>query len=94
MELMNLNIVDGSLPKKCCQLVREWAELHQDELIEMWDTQNFHTIFPIGVTKMKIKHFEHLDGYRFLLTFENGEYRPIRLETVAPHNSALHAEYG
>ena len=47
MELMNLNIVDGSLPKKCLQLVREWAELHQDELIEMWDTQNFHTISPL-----------------------------------------------
>ncbi len=47
MELMNLNIIDGRLPKKCRQLVREWAELHQDELIEMWDTQNFHTISPL-----------------------------------------------
>jgi len=47
MELINLNIIDGSIPKKCRQLVREWAELHQDELIEMWDTQNFHTIQPL-----------------------------------------------
>ena len=47
MELINLNIVDGSLPKKCRQLVREWAELRQDELIEMWDTQIFHTISPL-----------------------------------------------
>jgi hypothetical protein len=47
MELVNLNIVDGSLPKKCRQLVREWAEIHQDELIEMWDTQNFHPIQPL-----------------------------------------------
>jgi Domain of unknown function (DUF4160) len=47
MELINLNIVDGSLPKKCRQLVREWAEQHQDKLIEMWDTQNFHTISPL-----------------------------------------------
>ena len=47
MELINLNIVDGSLPKKCRQLVREWAELRQDELIEMWDTQNFHAISPL-----------------------------------------------
>jgi hypothetical protein len=30
MELMNLNIIEGSLPKKCRQLVREWAELHQE----------------------------------------------------------------
>jgi len=47
MELINLNIIDGSLPKKCRQLVREWAELHQDELIEVWDTQKFHTISPL-----------------------------------------------
>lgn len=48
MELINLNIIDGSLPtKKCRQLVREWAELHQDELIEMWDSQKFHTIAPL-----------------------------------------------
>ena len=47
MVLINLNIIDGSLPKKCRQLVREWAELRQDELIEMWDTQIFHTISPL-----------------------------------------------
>lgn len=47
MELINFNIIDGAIPKKCRQLVREWAELHQDELIEMWDRQNFHTIAPL-----------------------------------------------
>jgi len=47
MALINPNIIDGSLPKKCRQLVREWAELHQDELIEMWDSQKFHTIAPV-----------------------------------------------
>lgn len=47
MELENLNIVEGSLPRKCRQLVREWAEEHQSELIEMWETQNFHKIQPL-----------------------------------------------
>ncbi len=47
MELTNLNIIDGSLPKKCQQLVREWVETHQDELIEMCDSQNFHRIEPL-----------------------------------------------
>jgi hypothetical protein len=47
MELTNLNIIEGMLPKKCRQLVREWAEIHQDELIEMWNTQNFHHIEPL-----------------------------------------------
>jgi len=47
MELANLNIIDGSIPRKCRVLVREWAELHQDELIAMWDSQNFHSIAPL-----------------------------------------------
>lgn len=47
MELENFNIIDGGIPRKCRQLVREWAELHQDELIEIWDTQNFHSIAPL-----------------------------------------------
>lgn len=47
MELNNLNIIDGNIPKRCRQLVREWAELHQEELITMWNTQNFHPIAPL-----------------------------------------------
>jgi hypothetical protein len=47
LELVNLNIIEGSLPKTCRKMVREWAEIHQSELIEMWDTQNFHTISPL-----------------------------------------------
>lgn len=47
MELEHLNIIEGSLPKKCRQLVREWTELHQEELIEMWNTQQFHKIAPL-----------------------------------------------
>jgi NADH:ubiquinone oxidoreductase subunit len=34
-------------PKRCRQLVREWAKIHQQELIEMWDTQNFHRVEPL-----------------------------------------------
>ena len=47
MELENLNIFQGAVPKKCRQLVREWAEIHQAELIEMWETQNFQRISPL-----------------------------------------------
>ena len=47
MELKSLNIIEGSLPKWARMLSREWAELHQDELLEMWDTQNFHKIEPL-----------------------------------------------
>jgi len=47
MELNNLNIINGRIPKKCRQLVREWAEIHQDELITMWNTQRFRSIQPL-----------------------------------------------
>ena len=40
-------VMELNIPSKCRQLVREWAELHQRELIEMWNTQNFHTISPL-----------------------------------------------
>ncbi len=47
MSLTNLELIDGKLPNKCFQLAREWAELHQTELIEIWDTQNFHPVAPL-----------------------------------------------
>lgn len=47
IEIDNLNILEGSLPKRARILVREWAELHQNELIEMWNSQNFHKIEPL-----------------------------------------------
>lgn len=48
MELQNFKIIDGKIPNKCQQLVREWAEIHKAELIEMWDTQKFHSIEPLS----------------------------------------------
>ncbi|MFA6201559.1 MAG: DUF4160 domain-containing protein [Gallionella sp.] len=47
MSLNTLELIDGKLPNKCFQLVREWAELHQAELIEIWDTQKFHRVQPL-----------------------------------------------
>ena len=40
---------------------------------------------------MKIKHFEHLDGYRFLLTFENGEVIETDLVDLIGHHVSLDA---
>jgi len=47
MELLEFKIIDGDIPKKCYQLVREWAQLHQKELIEIWDSQKFHPVEPL-----------------------------------------------
>jgi len=35
------------LPAKVRGLVEEWAELHKQELLEMWETKEFHKIQPL-----------------------------------------------
>ncbi|MBI4753366.1 DUF4160 domain-containing protein [Candidatus Desantisbacteria bacterium] len=47
MDIKNLNITVGSLPAKVRGLVEEWAELHRDELLIMWETKEFHCIQPL-----------------------------------------------
>ncbi len=34
-------ILDGDLPNRALSMVREWISLHQDELLTMWETQEF-----------------------------------------------------
>ena len=40
---------------------------------------------------MKLKHFEHYDAYRFLLTFENGEVKEADLMDLIGHHVSLDA---
>jgi hypothetical protein len=43
----NLNIIEGFLPAKVRGLVEEWAELHQTELLNMWETKKFYHLKPL-----------------------------------------------
>ncbi len=36
VNIQELTVTEGSLPKRAQQLVLEWAELHQEELMEDW----------------------------------------------------------
>ena len=47
MDIVTLNIYAGSLPARVRGLVEEWAEMHQDELLHMWETKDFHRIKPL-----------------------------------------------
>ena len=47
MDIRNLNIIVGSLAAKVRGLVEEWAEMHQKELLTMWNTKTFHKIKPL-----------------------------------------------
>jgi hypothetical protein len=37
VDIRRLRICDGALPRRAAQLVLDWAELHQAELLEDWD---------------------------------------------------------
>ena len=47
IEIKTLNVLVGLLPAKVRGLVEEWAELHREELLQMWQTQEFHSIKPL-----------------------------------------------
>lgn len=47
MEIKMLNVMAGRLPAKVRGLVEEWAELHQGELLAMWQSQDFHKVEPL-----------------------------------------------
>ena len=38
MEIKSLGILDGKLPARIHRLVAEWAELHQQDLLENWES--------------------------------------------------------
>lgn len=47
MDIENLNILAGYLPAKVRGLVVEWAEPNKQELLEMWNSKDFHKIKPL-----------------------------------------------
>ena len=47
VDIRTLNITVGLLPAKVRGLVQEWAELHKDELLDMWNSKDFHKIAPL-----------------------------------------------
>ena len=42
-----LELLEGSLPKTADSLVKEWATLHRDKLLDIWNTQIFTKIEPL-----------------------------------------------
>ena len=40
--IRTLEVIDGRLPRRALELVLDWAELHQDELLRDWDLCQQH----------------------------------------------------
>lgn len=41
------NVIEGKLPQKADSMVREWIGIHQEELMHIWNTQEFKAIAPL-----------------------------------------------
>lgn len=42
------DLMNGDLPKRQFKLVQAWAEIHKEELLEMWLCKDFHKIKPLS----------------------------------------------
>lgn len=40
-------MLQGDLPEKAYKIAKEWASIHQAELLEMWETQDIYALPPI-----------------------------------------------
>lgn len=40
-------VLEGDLPAKAMELVREWISQHQEELLSIWETQEFKQLTPL-----------------------------------------------
>ena len=43
----NGSLWNGDFPIGKSKLVQAWAEIHKDELLDMWNTKDFHKINPL-----------------------------------------------
>ena len=43
----NGSILSGDLPLSKFKLIQAWTEIHREELLEMWDSKDFHRIEPL-----------------------------------------------
>jgi hypothetical protein len=43
-DIRNGEELEGDLPDKAKSLVQEWMKIHKDELLDIWNSQNFRNI--------------------------------------------------
>ena len=46
-DINTLEMLQGDLPPRAVNIVREWAMLHQSELLEMWNSQKIRRLPPL-----------------------------------------------
>ena len=47
IDIQTGEVLEGHLPSKALAMVREWAAIHKDDLLHMWETQEFKSLSPL-----------------------------------------------
>lgn len=47
IDIKTREIIEGELPPKALNMVREWISLHENELLRIWNTQEFSKLEPL-----------------------------------------------
>lgn len=49
ISIKDLTIIDGEQKPsaRALSMVREWITIHRDELLKIWETQDFHQVEPL-----------------------------------------------
>ncbi len=43
-DIEKLEMIEGDLPNRAQKMITEWANLYKNDLLEMWETQNFKSL--------------------------------------------------
>lgn len=43
-DIQTQKLIEGDLPARADSMVREWMSVYKDELMEIWNTQNFRQL--------------------------------------------------
>ena len=47
IDIKTLKMLEGDLPPRALKMVQEWTRLHQEELLKIWNTQEFVSLPPL-----------------------------------------------
>jgi len=47
IDIQTGEVLEGYLPPKALAMVREWSGIHKDDLLHMWETQEFKSLSPL-----------------------------------------------
>ena len=47
IDIQTGRIIEGHLPPKALSMVLEWTAIHRDDLLRIWETQEFKALSPL-----------------------------------------------